>query len=119
MRRKEGILRPGDEPQVPANVDVIDVSDYNPPHVPSKTWRECIKKIWEVDALVCPRCGGQMKIIAFITEVLSIKQILKHLNLWQQKPSRSPPSKPESIEFVYEPCYDDRLIYEEPFITVN
>jgi hypothetical protein len=27
----------------------------------SKTWRECIKKIWEVDPLLYPNCGGEMK----------------------------------------------------------
>ena len=54
IRRKQGLLRPGDEkiPEVPIDVDIIDVSDYNPPHVPSKTWRECIKKIWEIDPLL-------------------------------------------------------------------
>ena len=121
MRRKQGILRPGDEPvpEVPADVDIIDVSEYNPPRLPSKTWRECIKKIWEVDVLVCPRCNGQMKVISFITEDFVIKQILKHLGLWQQKPSRSPPPPPKAGELVYEPCHDDWPIYEEPYITVN
>ena len=119
MRRKQGILRPGDEPlpEVPADVDIIDVSEYNPPHVPSKTWRECIKKIWEVDVLLCPRCNGSMKIISFITEDFVIKQILKHLGLWRQKPSRSPP--PKTVELIYEPIYDDWPINEEAYITVN
>jgi len=53
MRRKQGILRPGDEQlkEMPTDVDIIDVLEYNPPRIPSKTWRECIKKIWEVDNL--------------------------------------------------------------------
>jgi len=36
MRRKMGLLRPGDEPQIEPKIDVamIDVSDYNPPHIP-------------------------------------------------------------------------------------
>ena len=121
MRRKEGILRPGDEPlpEVPPDVDIIDVLEYNPPRIPSKTWRECIKKLWEVDPLVCPRCKDSMKVISFITEDFVIKQILKHLGLWQQKPSRSPPSPPKTVELVYVPCYDDWPIYEEPYITVN
>jgi hypothetical protein len=49
----------------------------------SKTWREYIKKIWEVDPLLCPNCGGEMKIISFITEASVIRQILEHLNLWK------------------------------------
>ncbi len=58
-----------------ADVEIIDVSEYEPKRIPSKTWRECIKsvrldseKIWEVDPLECPKCGGEMKIISFITE---------------------------------------------------
>jgi hypothetical protein len=27
-----------------------------------------IRKVYEVDPMVCPKCGGQMKVIAFITE---------------------------------------------------
>jgi hypothetical protein len=25
-------------------------------------WRECIKKVWEVDPLICPKCTAEMKI---------------------------------------------------------
>ena len=45
------------------DLDVIDVSDYHPPRIPSKKWRELIKKVWEVDPLICP-CGAEMKLIA-------------------------------------------------------
>jgi len=40
QRRKEGMLRPGDKPlEKEDGVDftILDVSDYDPPHVPSKT----------------------------------------------------------------------------------
>jgi hypothetical protein len=32
----------------------------------SRTWRECIKKLWEVEPLECSKCGGEMKIISFV-----------------------------------------------------
>jgi Putative transposase len=92
MRLKRGIVRPGDESlENDAEVEIIDVSDYEPKRIPSRTWRECIKKIWEVDPLECPKCGGEMKIISFITEASVIRQILEHLNLWEEKLSRDPP----------------------------
>jgi hypothetical protein len=28
--------------------------------VPSATWRELIKLVWEVDPLLCPRCDAEM-----------------------------------------------------------
>jgi hypothetical protein len=47
-RRKEGMPRPGDKlPGKEGSVDftVLDISDYEPTRVPSKTWRELIKKV--------------------------------------------------------------------------
>ena len=67
-RKKRGMLRPGDEPEEARSDDVtvLDVSDYDPPRLTSKTWRQLIHKVWEVDPLVCVRCGSEMKIIALI-----------------------------------------------------
>lgn len=36
-------------------IEIIDISNYQAPKVPSKKWRALIKKIWEVDPLICPR----------------------------------------------------------------
>jgi hypothetical protein len=41
-----------------------------------KRWANLIRHIYEVDPLVCPRCGGAMKIISFITEQRVIHAIL-------------------------------------------
>ncbi len=56
QRRKEGVLRLGDKPpgkEDSVDFTILDVSYYDPPQVPSKTWRELIKKVWEVDSLTC------------------------------------------------------------------
>ena len=34
--------------------------------VPFMTWRELIKRVWEVDPLLCPRCGTEMVKLATI-----------------------------------------------------
>ena len=108
MRLKQGMVRPGDELlENDKEVEIIDVSDYEPKRIPSKTWRECIKKIWEVDPLQCPNCGGEMKIISFITEGSVIRQILKHLNLWAEKLSRDPPE--------WGLLSEDKAVVREPF----
>jgi predicted ATP-grasp superfamily ATP-dependent carboligase len=59
-------------------VEVIDVSSYKPRRLPSTTWRDCIKKVWEVDPLECPHCHAEMKIISFISKSQSevIRKIL-------------------------------------------
>jgi C4-type Zn-finger protein len=36
-------------------------------------------EVYGVDPLSCPSCGGEMRIISFITELPVIRKILKHL----------------------------------------
>jgi len=40
-----------------------------------------IRKVYEVDPLVCPQCGGTMKVIAFLTHYAAVDKIIDHLNL--------------------------------------
>jgi len=37
--------------------------------IPSSGWAEMIKKVYEVDPLLCPRCGGQMPACACLRAV--------------------------------------------------
>ena len=66
---------------------------------PSKGWAEMIRKVYEVDPLLCPACGGQMKIISFIEEPKSIDKIIRHLKLSFQA-ERPPPSYVASQELL-------------------
>jgi len=47
----------------------------------SKGWAEMIRKVYEADPLICPRCGGSMKVIAFLTEYAVVDRIIRHLDL--------------------------------------
>ena len=51
-----------------------------------------IRKVYEVDPMVCPKCGGQMKVVAFITNYAAVDRIIDHLKLTfiAEKP---PPSR--------------------------
>ena len=55
--------------------------------------RALLRRIFEVDPLVCPRCGGAMRIIAFITEPKVIRQALQHLAA-KGAHDRGPPAAP-------------------------
>jgi hypothetical protein len=48
---------------------------------PSKGWAEMIRKVYEIDPLLCPSCGGQMSIISFIEDHKVIDKIIDHLKL--------------------------------------
>jgi hypothetical protein len=50
-------------------------------HLPAKGWAEMIRKVYEVDPLVCPQCGGTMKVIAFLTDCPVVDRIISHLKL--------------------------------------
>ena len=47
----------------------------------SPTWARLIAKVYQVDPLVCSRCGEKMQMIAFLTDQLSIRRVLDHLGL--------------------------------------
>jgi acetone carboxylase gamma subunit len=36
--------------------------------IASKGWAAMIRKVYEVDPMVCPKCGSRMKVVAFLTE---------------------------------------------------
>ncbi len=65
-------------------VEVIDVSEHQPRRIPSAKWRELIKRVWESDPLVCPRCAHPMRIVSLIDDPEVIERILRHLSLWEQ-----------------------------------
>ena len=97
---------------------VIDIRNYKAKRIPQLMWRECIKKVWEVDPLVCPKCTGEMKIISFIYKRTVIKKILTHLNVYEErKNQRAPPQIiKENIKAVVEivPYDDGWPEYDEP-----
>ncbi len=55
-----------------------------------RSWARLIKKVYEADQLVCPRCSGALKIISLIGDGPVIEKILRHLKLWD-RPERPPP----------------------------
>ena len=54
-----------------------------------KNWAQLIKRVYQVDPLICD-CGGSMRVISFITEHKIIRKILDHLDK-RNGDSRAPP----------------------------
>jgi hypothetical protein len=59
------------------------------------SWAACIKRIYEIDPLECPKCKAQMRIIAFIQDEHSIKDIMKSQGIAD---FRAPPPIPTFID---------------------
>jgi hypothetical protein len=52
-----------------------------------RAWARLLAKVYEVDPMVCPKCGRDMKVIAVIEDPDELRRILRHL----VKMGRSPP----------------------------
>jgi hypothetical protein len=64
-----------------------------PARLNRRRWAALIKHIYQADPLLCPKCGGTMKVIAFIEAHQGdvIRKILEHCGLWHDPPPRAPP----------------------------
>jgi hypothetical protein len=47
-----------------------------------------MKRTFALDVLVCPRCGGEMRLVATIIDPAVAERILRHVGLWQRGPPR-------------------------------
>jgi hypothetical protein len=65
-----------------------------PQRASRSAWARLIARVYEVDPLICPHCGSEMKLIAVITNPAEVDKILRHLI----KTGRAPPDlNPSSL----------------------
>jgi hypothetical protein len=66
---------------------------------------DLLEKVFAIDVLACPECGGRLLLIAFIPDSQAAKRILDHFGLDATGPPAAPPrSAPEHFEPA--PGYD-------------
>jgi len=66
------------------------------------SWAELMKRLFLVDVLTCPECGGSRRLLAFILEPSAIEKILRHLNLPTELPRVHPArASPGQEEFGF------------------
>ena len=79
------------------------------PHAPGKRrrggvvrrrypWAELLRRVYEVDVLVCPGCGGRRKVLAAIHDPDSIARVLGALGLGSEVPELAPARGPPGEE---------------------
>ena len=57
-------------------------------------WADLMRRVFELDVLACPRCGGRMAVIATIEAGDVMRKILGHLGLPTKPPSPLPARPP-------------------------
>ncbi len=60
---------------------LLRLAEQQEKRIPSKRSAEMIRKVYEVDPIVCPPCGDKMKVVAFITDYQAVDRIIDHLKL--------------------------------------
>jgi hypothetical protein len=55
-----------------------------------------IRRVYEVDPLLRPRCGADMQVVAFITDPSVMKKILDHTR-HRARVGRAPPPWPSAV----------------------
>ena len=78
------LKKEGDEPQF------YIIEDGSPGGL-NKSWAQLIQKVYEVDPLTYPKCGVEMRIIAFIKDYKIVKKILDYVGICEFERKRPPP----------------------------
>ena len=75
-------------------------------------WAKLIARIAEDFPLACPACGGDIRLIAFITDPAPIRKILLHLGEPLEPPPLAPARGPPTDWGVFVQVHDDRAIFQ-------
>ena len=80
---------------------VLRIVKEEPGSLPAKGWAAMIRKVYEVDPMICSKCGGRMKVVAFLTEHAVVDRIIDHLKLIFVA-AKPPPPQAAFQEFLWE-----------------
>jgi len=81
--------QPGQENE--ATEDVVESLLRSPARY---LWAMLLARIYESAPLACPHCGADMRIIAFVTDGVSVRRILNHIGEPAQPPRIAPARGP-------------------------
>jgi len=93
--------------------DCCDLRDKPRSHDTSRiAWAKLMARVGEEFPLECPGCGGDIRLIAFITDPGPIRKILTHLGEPLEPPPVSPARGPPTDWGELVQVHDDRAIFQ-------
>ena len=75
-------------------------------------WAKLMARVGEEFPLACPACGGDIRLIAFITDPGPIRKILTHLGEPFEPPPVSPARGPPTDWGELVQVHDDRVVFQ-------
>jgi hypothetical protein len=63
----------------------------------SASWARLISKVFHADPLICRKCGGKLKVVAYLQDQVAIRRILAHLGLIPPQEPKPPPAVNEVV----------------------
>jgi hypothetical protein len=85
-----------------AGVSAADLPDSPHRAAARSRWAGLLARIYEAFPLTCPDCGGDMRILAFITAAEPVDAILTHLGLPTGPPLLTPARGPPQPELAFD-----------------
>ena len=64
------------------------------------TWAELLRRVFALDVLTCPHCGGPRRLIARLTDPTVVREILTHLGRPTEPPRSAPARSREQFDFA-------------------
>ena len=74
-RRGVVLVRASDEPPEAA----VQEESWPALRARRRRWAELLRLVFKVEVEVCPRCGGEARILGFVTAPVAVRRILVHL----------------------------------------
>jgi hypothetical protein len=91
---RAGVPIETERPAPPPGPATASAEDSPTAHPARYLWAMLLARIYEIFPLTCNHCGGEVRLIAFVTEAVPIGEILKHLGEPTKAPCIHPPRAP-------------------------
>ena len=65
------------------------------------SWAELLQRTFRTDVLLCPRCEGRMRVVAFTTDTTVAQEILARLGLAAPRPLRPLAAGPPQLGLAF------------------
>jgi hypothetical protein len=88
-------------PSASSGTDCDAHSTREPARPRRHPWAAPLKRVFELDVLVCPHCQGRRSLIAFLTDGPVARKILLHLGLDSELPLLAPARALEDTVFAW------------------